>query len=192
MEFTRGDKLDFDPRLQLSRIFVDGFYIWLKVLSKDKEKLTKTFAHMFKLEYFYVAHEGETIFAKTACINGSQPITFDKKIFIQTLGFFRGRIAYFMLKKHLIRNVYPFELANTTGSIEFVATAPEAQGKGIARQLITFIMNNTPYASYVLEVVDTNAGAVHLYKKLGFKEIQRTKAPKGSGSNFCLYMQKDM
>ena len=192
MDLTRTDKLTYDPRPQLSRIFVEGFYTWLKHFSKDKDKLAKVFAHIFKLEYFYAAHENGTIMAMTACTQGFPPIELKKDVFVELLGFFRGRFAYFMLKKHMIRNSYPFNLAKTTGSIEFVTTAREHQGKGIARELITFIMEDNPYTSYVLEVADTNAGAVHLYTKLGFKEMMRMKAPKRSGVNFYLYMRKDM
>jgi len=38
---------------------------------------------------------------------------------------------------------------------------------------------------------NNNTAAVHLYEKLGFKEIKRVKAPKGSGVNFFLYMRKE-
>ena len=39
-------------RNEISSIFVDGFYKWIKFFSKDKEVLKKAFAHMFNLDAF--------------------------------------------------------------------------------------------------------------------------------------------
>jgi ribosomal protein S18 acetylase RimI-like enzyme len=95
-----------------------------------------------------------------------------------------------MLKKHLVEHTYPFTVTVQMGSIEFVATSPEHRGKGAARGLIDYIINNTYYSEYVLEVADNNTTAVKLYEKLGFAEFMRTPAPKGSGVDYFVYMTK--
>jgi len=190
MEFTRADQLQFDPRLQLSRVFVEGFYTWIRHICKDKARLTAVFSHMFLLEKFYVAVEGETIAAMTACTPGISPIALDRKEFSRVLGFARGNFSYFILKRHMVRNGYPFPLSPTTGSIEFVATAPEFRQRGLARELLTYVMAQTPFDSYILEVADTNSHAVCLYEGLGFREIRRVKAPKRGVVNFFIYMRK--
>ena len=190
MQYIRADRLHFDPRPQISRIFVEGFYPWISRFSKDKDKLTEIFTHVFLLENFYLAVENETVTSMTACTKGVAPIKFDRRIFVKILGFFRGNFMYFVLNRYMVRNGYPFPLGRDTGSVEFVATAPDFRGRGIAGGLITFVMEETPYEEYILEVADTNSAAMHLYEKLGFKEIKRVKAPRRSGVNFFIYMRR--
>lgn len=190
MDFVRADKLTFDPRVQLSRVFVEGFYDWIKYFCRNKEKLSAVFEHVFNTKYFYVAEENGKIASMAACTQGFSPIALRRKEFSRGLGFIRGNFAYYMLKRHMIRNSYPFTLGKNTGSIEFVATSEEFRRQGVCHALLSYIIAQTPYDSYVLEVADTNTNALNLYQKLGFKEIKRTKAPKRSGINFFLYMRK--
>jgi ribosomal protein S18 acetylase RimI-like enzyme len=75
------------------------------------------------------------------------------------------------------------------GSIEFVATSPDFRRQGAGFALLSYIMEETPYETYVLEVADTNTNAIGLYEKLGFREMKRIKAPRGSGVNFFIYMR---
>jgi len=228
MKFICANELPFDVRPQMSYLFVEGFYSWIKYFSKDKDKLKETFKHIFDLEYFYVAvedgdekanaslSEGSVagvppaerrglgqcpiengkIVAMTATTKGHAPITLQRKEFTKALGYIKGCITYYILNKHMVRNAYPFTLSPKTGTIEFVATAPDYRGKGIAFDLISFIINRkgTLFTSYILEVADTNEIAVRLYEKLGFKEIKRVKAPnpKRSGVNYFLYMRRDL
>jgi hypothetical protein len=80
MEYKKANELSFDPRPQMGRIFVVGFYQWLKYFSKDKNKLEQALTHMFILDYFYVAAEDGKIAAITACTDGkTPPIKLDKK-----------------------------------------------------------------------------------------------------------------
>ncbi|MET3696649.1 acetyltransferase (GNAT) family protein [Bacillus oleivorans] len=65
-----------------------------------------------------------------------------------------------------------------TGSIEFVGTASEFRGQGVASQIIEHIIETTPYNDYVIEeVADTNTSAMNLYNKLGFEEYKRKPLP---------------
>lgn len=192
MDFLRANELSFDPRPQMGMIFAKGFYQWLKYFTKDKDKLARTLTHMFILDYFYVAVEGNKIAAITACTDGkTPPIKLDKKTMCKMLGFIAGRIAYVMLTKHLVNHKYPFDVFTQTGSIEFVASAAEFRSKGAAHGLITHIIDATPYSEYILEVADNNTPAVRLYEKLGFVEFKRTPAPKGGGFNHLVYMRKN-
>ena len=192
MEYSKASELPFDPRQQMGRIFATGFYQWLKHFSKDVTNLAEAFAHIFELEHFYVAVQNGEIAAIVACTAGKpSPIRLDRKTLCRTLGFFRGNMACAVLTKSLINHVYPFELSGTTGTIEFVATAPEHRGKGVAGELITHVMDVMPFADYVLEVVDTNVAAVRLYEKLGFREFKRTPSPWGSGFNHFVYMIRE-
>ena len=67
IEFHRIDKINKDICLEISSIFVDGFYQWLKYFTKNKMKLIKAFAHMFVSNAFYVAVENEKVLAIAAC-----------------------------------------------------------------------------------------------------------------------------
>ena len=51
----------------------------------------------------------------------------------------------------------------------------EYQNKGIGNKLLEFVVNNEEYEKIMLEVKESNANAIHLYEKYGFKEIYRRK-----------------
>ena len=188
------NELSFDPRPQMGKIFAEGFYEHgLKHFSKDKGKLARATEHIFVLDGFYAAVEGEEIMAFIGCTDKKPPpIKLDIKILRRELGFFRGSLANWGLNKFSVNHKYPFEMSPQTGSIEFVATATEHRGKGVARGLLSHVMENLPFTEYVLEVVDTNTPAMRLYEKLGFKEFKRTPSlsPKRSGFNYFVYMKR--
>ncbi|MCL1883533.1 MAG: GNAT family N-acetyltransferase [Defluviitaleaceae bacterium] len=193
MKFLRANELTFDTRGQLSRVFVEGFYEWLRHFSKDKDVLIEVFTHIFLPEYFFVAiGENDKVAAMAACTQGHSPINLQRKEFVRVLGFIRGNFAYLMLKRHIVRNAYPFSISKNTGTIEFVTTAEEFRHQRIGFNLLSFIFEQSPYDSYILEVADTNKNAVSLYEKLGFKEMKRIKAAKRSDVNFFVYMRKNL
>ena len=190
MEYIRADQLPFDPRPQMGMIFSDGFYQWLRHFSKDKERLARAFAHIFDLSRFYAASHGNEIMGFVACVERKPPpIQLDTKTLRRELGIVAGSIAFFALNKYMMETPYPFDMPRNAGSIEFVATAPNHKGKGVASGLIAYIISTMPYNEYVLEVAETNTPAVRLYEKLGFKEFRRKPAPKRSGVGNFLYMK---
>ncbi|MDR1589443.1 MAG: GNAT family N-acetyltransferase [Oscillospiraceae bacterium] len=194
MQYLTADKLNFDAREQISSVFAEGFYQWLKYFSKDKGKLAKALEHMFDLSKVWVAVDGNAVAGITTCTDGiTPPVCLDKKELRHHFGLVRGSIAFKMLKVFLQEHKYPFSIAPDTGSIEFVATAPDYRGKGVAFALIEHIMKAEGYAIYVLEVADTNETAYRLYERLGFKEFMRVqeKHPKQSGFNYYVYMRAE-
>ncbi|MFD1707224.1 GNAT family N-acetyltransferase [Siminovitchia sediminis] len=175
---VKADQVDFDVRKQMSEIFSEGFSQWLVFFSKDKNKIAKAFAHMFVLNQFYVAIANNKIAGMTACTDGTErSVRLNKKELRKHLGFFKGSMAGIFLKKEFEA---PFEeFPPNTGSIEFVGTASEFRGQGVASQIIKHIIENTPYNDYVIEeVADTNTSAMNLYNKLGFEEYKRKPLPK--------------
>jgi len=194
VKFIKASEAAFDPRPQMGKIFAEGFYDHgLKYFAKDKTKLARAMAHIFDLESFYLAVEGEAILALIGCTNKKPPpIAMDKAVLVRELGFLAGRVTYRMLNKHLVNHTYPFELMPGTGSIEFVATAAQHRGKGAAHDLLAHVMEISPYNEYVLEVMDVNTPAIRLYEKLGYAEFTRTPAPKFSGFAHFVYMKKKM
>lgn len=174
---AKASKLQFDPRSQIANLFADGFMQWLAYFSKDRETIAKAFAHMFVLEQFYVAVDGNRIAGMIGCTDGYTPsINLDKKELKRYFGFIKGTFGGFFLKKEFeggIENPSPDK-----GSIEFVGTASEYRGQGIATSIFNYILENTPYMEYVIdEVADTNIAAMNLYQKWGFTEYKRKPVP---------------
>ena len=64
---------------------------------------------------------------------------------------------------------------NIMGFITNVSTLKEYHGKGIASELLKMCMDyskNNNFKEIFLEVSDKNSGAIHLYNKNGFKNIE--------------------
>lgn len=189
---TRADKLDLEVQSQMSEIFADGFAQWLGYFSKDRNKIAKAFAHMFVLDQFYVAVANNKIAGMGACTDcRTLSVKLNEKELRKHLGFFKGSIAGIVLKKEFSS---PFKNPSLeTGSIEFVGTATGFRGMGVASQIISYIVRNTPYRTYLIEeVADTNIPAMNLYKKLGFDEyrripVQKKKAEKIGINNFISF-----
>ena len=179
-------------RNEISSIFVDGFYEWIKFFSKDKDVLKKAFAHMFNLDAFYIAIIDERVAGFASISNDRvKNISLNRKQLQQHLGFFMGFFAYKVLRKEFEDKKYPFTITSDMQPIEFVATSSNYQRCGVASKIIQYIFEHDPHTSFVLEVADTNSKAVALYKKLGFKEITRIKMKnsKQSGVDNLLYME---
>ncbi|MBT2757462.1 GNAT family N-acetyltransferase [Mesobacillus foraminis] len=174
---VKADEVDLDVRTQMSEIFAEGFTQWLVFFSKDKDVIAKAFAHMFILDQFFVAIANGEIAGVTACTDGTKKsVRLNKKELRKHLGFFKGSMAGIFLKKEFEA---PYEnFPPNTGSVEFVGTAPEFRGQGVASQIIRHIFENTTYNNYVIqEVADTNIPAMNLYKKMGFEEYKRKAVP---------------
>lgn len=139
-EVVRADKIGIDVRSQMAQIFADGFTQWLGYFSKDKNVIAKAFAHMFVLDQFYVAKIDNKIAGMVACTDCTTPsVRLNKKELRKYLGFVKGSIAGIVLKKEFES---PFTNPPTdTGSIEYVGTASEFRGKGVASQIIKYICN---------------------------------------------------
>lgn len=179
-------------RNEISSIFVDGFYEWIKFFSKDKDVLKKAFAYMFNLDAFYIAIIDEAVAGFASISNDRvKNISLNRKQLQKHLGFFMGFFAYKVLRKEFEDKKYPFTITSDMQPIEFVATSSNHQRCGVASKIIQYIFEHDPHTLFVLEVADTNSKAVALYKKLGFKEITRIKMKnsKQSGVDNLLYME---
>lgn len=181
-----------DLRPDVSRIFVAGFYKWLKFFSKDRDRLTRAFTHVFNQNVFYAAVEDDAVLGIAACTDGHTPsVKLNQHELRHHLGFVMGTIAYRVLKKEFEEKPYPFKIEKGMGTIEFVATANKYRGRGVATTLIKELHQQTPFNTYVLEVADNNLPAVKLYEKLGYKVFKKVAEPhsKQSGFDFYLYMK---
>ena len=192
MKIILASEYGNEAKIKISKIFVDGFYQWLNFFSKDKDKLTKAFSHMFNLEIFYVAVIDGEIAGIAACTDGkAASVHLDRAELRKHLGFFMGTLTFYILKREFEEKGYPFEITNGMGMVEFVATSTKYRGQGVASEIMKYIFNTTPYDVYSLEVADTNTNAVKLYEKLGYSEFLRIKQKhsKQSGVNNLVYMK---
>ena len=192
-KIMRADQVDIDARTEMAKIFAEGFTQWLGFFSKDKETIAKAFAHMFVLDQYYVAIADGKVAGMSACTNGEKlAVRLNKKELRKHLGLYKGTLAGKFLKKEFEAPYVDFP--PNTGSIEFVGTANEFRGQGVASQIIEYIIENTPYDNYLIEeVADTNIPAMTLYEKLGFKVYKRKpiskSASKKSGINYLLSLK---
>lgn len=182
LEVVRADNVKSDIRGQMAEIFAEGFSQWLGYFSNDKGVIARAFAHMFVLDQFYVAILNGKVAGMAACTYCRMlSVRLDAKELRKHLGFIKGTIAGKVLKKEF-ESVFEAPQPET-GSIEFVGTAAEFRGKGVASLIIQYIIENTPFQTYLIEeVADTNVPAMSLYKKLGFKEYKsKAVAPNSAG-----------
>ena len=187
--------LGIGAREKISEIFADGFYGDLKVFSLDREKLAKACAHMFALEHFYAAVIDGEIAGIAACLDAkSYCVHYDKSMLVRHLGLFRGLFAAFGFSYFSQIPKYPPEagVGEKTASVEFVATCARHRKKGVAAAILSHLHSLPKYEDYVLEVKDTNVGAVELYKKLGYREVHRKKFrwAKRADFEYFLYMKR--
>lgn len=174
---VRADLAECDTRRGMAEIFAEGFTQWLGYFSKDPRIIAEAFAHIFVLDQFYVALHNRRVVGMAACTDGtSLSVRLDRKELRKHLGFYKGTLAGIFLKKEFEA---PFvQPSPATGSIEFVGTAADCRGQGIATQMIRHIVEQTPYESYLIEeVADTNLAAMKLYNRLGFEEYKRKPIP---------------
>jgi len=157
---------------------VDGFYDDLKMFSKDREKLARACAHMFALKHFYAAVVGGEIAGVIACLGVDEYcVRYDRKMLVRHLGLARGLLASFGFRYLSSNPKYPRQVKADakTASIEFVVTGARHKKKGVATAILSHLLALPEYKRYVLEVKDTNSGAVALYEKMGFAEVHRKK-----------------
>ena len=71
-----------------------------------------------------------------------------------------------------------------------IATKQEFRKNGIAKNLLTFAIDNTNASTYFLEVSTDNVAAIKLYNSVGFAEISRRKKYYGNTDAIIMRKQK--
>jgi ribosomal protein S18 acetylase RimI-like enzyme len=194
MEIKLAKDMSDNIREKMSELFVEAFEKDLKIISRDTNKLTKAFSHMFVLDYFYVGIIDNEVAGMMACVDKEHYcINHSRKTLIKNLGIIKGLLANMIFTKYFNKYPkYPVEIDEKTGSIEFVATNKKYRKKGVASSIMEHIFSLDTYEKYILEVADTNEQAFRLYEKLGYREVYRIKQKhvKNIGINYLVYMVK--
>lgn len=176
-------------KIQVSKIFVEGFYKDLSRLTKDVDKLTRVFENAFIEDACYVALLNNKAVGMICCSSiKTKAINIEKQKFLKELGFVKGSIAYAILKSEFNKSI---EYTEKTIFIECMATGTESRGMGVGTALLQYIIDSLPYTEYILDVLDTNENAIGLYSKMGFKEFKRKQEKHGKqkGFNAHIYMR---
>jgi ribosomal protein S18 acetylase RimI-like enzyme len=192
MEIKRALAFDSGIRETISEIFVDAYGKDLRFFAKDPARLQRALAHMFALEYFYVAVIDHEIAGMAVCVDtGHFCIRGDRKTLARHLGIVKGLCANALFKYYFNKTPkYPVAVDAKTASVEFVATRAAYRKKGVASAIMNHLFTLPEYDRYILEVADTNTSALALYEKLGYREVYRKKQPFGKyiGLNYLVYM----
>ena len=138
--------------------------------------------------------ENGKIIGIAALTNGIETVVItNKKTLRKHLGFIRGGIAKFFLKKEFEKHSYPFDMCADTDSIEFIAVDKDYRGKNIAGGLLDYIAQNSSKNRFVLEVASSNTSAIRAYEKFGFVEFftinLSSKEQKYAGFEKYIYME---
>ena len=98
-----------------------------------------------------------------------RPVELNKKVFLEIMGRFAGKVSYKAISTALEKlnvvdpqNIY----------IDYIATSPEHQSKGIGTKIIGFVRETLGYKRIELEVFSKNPRAKALYEREGFKVIK--------------------
>lgn len=181
--------LDDSYRLDVARVFVDGYFDALRSLCRDRERWAAALAPAFVADRFWVALvDGEVLGIAACCSPGTRAMHLDRDAFRAHLGRVRGSLAHRVMRGSFHHRV---AMAEHAGYVECVATAARARGRGIASALMEHIQT-LPYDRLLLEVADTNTGAVRLYERLGYHEVSRRTArlPWITGHRYALYLAR--
>jgi ribosomal protein S18 acetylase RimI-like enzyme len=182
---------DNSPQLQrqITEIIADAYWEQISRLCDDRNKMIAAMLGAYNAEYFHVAFDGDTAVGVAACCPpGTRAAKVNAEQMRRALGDKLGNIACEIMKTEFDT---PHDFGPDSAYIEFVATAPSAQGRGVASALTKHIIENALYRRLVLEVADTNAAAIKLYRKFGFTEFKRITEQNREeiGLDYRIYME---
>lgn len=191
IEVKRGDELGESSRRVITRVLVHGFAEDFEYFSKNLEVLTDAFAHMIILERFHVALVNGEPAAIASVTEGDQEcFEPDRREMQRALGRWHGLFSYFIVRSQFL-GAYDGARPGLA-EIGFVTTAPQHQGKGVATALMNRLLR-LPYDEFVLrDIKDTNAPALALYHKLGFRESHARPVMFAKRAGFSTYVSMSL
>ena len=176
-------------RQALARCIAEGFEKDFSILCKDMDKTARALEGGVQTQRFWVA-EREGVLIGTAAVSDCQgrAVLTDKAGYRKHFGPLRGRLALLVLKEEFEA---PLDIPPETGYLEFVTTDRRFRRQGVATALLQKIVTSGLYRDYILDVVNTNANAIRLYEKLGFREFRRSPEKHGTKKGFSakIYMK---
>ncbi|MCX0275129.1 GNAT family N-acetyltransferase [Nocardia zapadnayensis] len=175
IEIVSARELGEDYRRPITEVFADAFGPDFSYFAKSTGQLTDTFEHMLVLDLFYVALVDGRPAGITACTDGRQQcVAPDGGQLRKHLGPVNGTIAHLVFRHEFLGTIP--EAGARTASLEFVGTATQYKGQGVATALLQHLLALPQYREYLLDgISDINTRALALYERLGFVEYKRRK-----------------
>jgi len=175
------------PRQEVARLFVESWKEDLRPLCKHMERWVHALAPALVPERVYVAVRDGEVLGMAVCSAGAhRALHVTGSDLREHLGLLRGTALYPVMS-HLFHKKLRYP--ETTLYIEGAAVAPASRGQGIATRIFEHL-HTLPYEEFVLDVVDTNPGAVRLYERLGYRECERHRAALGAKYKELIYMRR--
>lgn len=159
----------------IAETLVEAFYDSFKSLSKSKEKLAAAVMLGVQHDHFFIAYneEAKEVVGTVAVSDESgYPVVSVPKALKDNFGSFRAFFAKKVMDDEFMR---PKHFSPGQGYIGFVAVKEKARGQSLAKKMIRFVLDETDYASYALDVVEGNEVVLPIYQSLGFVETHREK-----------------
>jgi ribosomal protein S18 acetylase RimI-like enzyme len=189
MDTVKIRKAQENDRVNISRLIATGFEKEFSRLTKDTDKVARVICAGIQIGRFYVAQQGVKLIGVAACTDYTGRAIYTQRTELRkNLGIIIGTLSYYTLRDEFMK---PLTYSSEIGFIEFVTVSPFARGKGIAKQLLQNIVEQSAYKEFILEVTDINTYAIKAYTTFGFVETHRIpmKHPKHQGYNEKVYMQ---
>lgn len=192
IEIHRGDELGESYRHRITGVLVSGFAEDFAYFSSDPKVLTEAFEHMILLDRFYVALADGEPAAIASVTEGAQECFAPRRDELRKhLGPVHGTMSYFIVRSQFLGTYSGAR--DGLAEIGFVTTAPQLQGRGLATALIRQILTLPQYEEYVLrDIKDTNAPAIGVYTRLGFKEFRRRPIRFAKRAGFSDYISMNL
>jgi len=162
--------------LNIAKTIAFSFEKIFSVFTKDMERMAKVFENGIAADRFYVAEQNEKIIGIVACGDSTGRVLKSTKDECKKhLGLIRGLLAFKIIRSELMR---PHTYPATTGYIDVIGVLQQARGKGVAKELLKAIVDNSKYNELVLDVDSDNTQAIKSYTDFGFVEYKRVSVVK--------------
>ena len=150
---------------EVIEIFLEGFGHFM-TFSKDKEELKRLLLSAMNPEYTLACVEEDKVLGIIGiATNRIRPIKFEKSVCVELFGRWKGII---LCKEMNLIFQSKVVKKDTDLYIDFLTTAKNARGKGIATLLINYSFHLPGYKEYYIEVLSENVNAKRLYEKMNF------------------------
>ncbi|NLC16736.1 MAG: hypothetical protein GX756_02540 [Clostridiales bacterium] len=156
-------------------------------IQQIKQALINAFSHMFELDCFYVALEGDQPIGMLG-ISSNQKRAMNLQL-QELKKFLKGKAkACYQRFKHISFPIshYP----DDTAFLEPIEILDEFKGQDAEEELVNNVVSLTPFKVYIAEVFDFQEELMKIYKKCGFVEIERHLIKDDKKSYYSILLRK--
>jgi ribosomal protein S18 acetylase RimI-like enzyme len=176
MDYTVRRATESD-RAGIAKAIAVSFEKIMSAFCKDMTRIANIFEGGAVIERFFVAEQDNEIIGIAACGDCKQRVlSATKEDCARNIGKIRGAIMHRLIRSELMQ---PHPYPPNVGYIDVAGVLPQARGKGVAKELLRFLTENSPqYDEFILDVDSNNESAIKSYGKFGFVEYRRERVIK--------------